>query len=232
MKATLAITSCLLALAAQLSAREFTDTQGRKLEGELLSVNGGQAVIKRSDGKAINADIKLFSGADQKFIADFAMSNVHYGFEVKYAKTKLGKTKKKDGDVTVEVEEWAYKLSLTNKSSGDLSGLRIDYWLFRRDDDGKNKLPPRVQASGSTTVEALRKGAVKDWQTTSFMLKKEQLQANFYYADGTRNTAKDSAGGVALRVFKGDKDVFSWATKDDLLALAQGPTGKAKDEDK
>jgi hypothetical protein len=89
-----------------------------------------------------------------------------------------------------------------------------------------------VQASGSTTVEALRKGAVKEWQTMSFMLKKEQLQANFYYADGTRNTAKDSAGGVALRVFKGDKDVFSWATKDDLLALAQGPAGKAKEDDK
>ncbi len=233
MKANLAIAACLLAISTQSGAREFTDTQGRKLEGELVSVNAGQAVIKRSDGKVVNADVKLFSNDDQKFMTDFAAANLHYGFDVKYSKTKLGKTKKKEGVYTLESEEWAYKLTLTNKSSGDVSDLRVDYWTFRRDDDGKNKSGPKVRSSGTVPVGAMRKGAVKEMQTKSFFLNKEQLQADYYHPDGARNTAKDSAGGIALKVFKGDKEVFKWATNDDLLALAGGSVMKsANDDDK
>jgi hypothetical protein len=103
-----------------------------------------------------------------------------------------------------------------------VSALRVDYWLFRRDDDGKNKLPPRVQTSGRHEIAAIRRGASQEMQTRSFTLTKEQLQADYYYQDGARNTRRDAAGGVALRIYQGDKEVFAWGSDDDLLTLAKG----------
>lgn len=219
------IVSILIAssMALPLSAREFIDTQGRKLEGELIAVSGTQATIKRTaDGRVFQINATTLSAADQQFITAFAAQNVRHDFDVKSTKTKLGKTKSKDGVVTLETEEWAYKLTLTNRSTGDVGPLRVDYWMFRRDDDGKNKLPPRVQSSGRHEIAAIRKGASQEMQTRSFMLTKEQLQADFYYEDGARNTRKDSAGGLALRIFQGDKEIFAWGTDNDLLALAKG----------
>lgn len=214
-----------LLVCASAFGREFTDTKGRKLEGELIGVTSGQASIKRAaDGKVFALPVAQFSDADQKFMAEFAGRNVHHDFDVKITKTKLGKTKSQQGVVTMESEEWAYKVSLNNKSSTDLDNLRVDYWLFRRDDDGKNKNAPRVQESGTTQVAAIRRSAVHEFQTKSFMLNKEQLRADFYFPDGERNTKKDAAGGIALRIFKGDKEVFKYATNEDLLALAQGKT--------
>ena len=223
MKLQSAIIACLWCASSAVFAREFMDTQGRKLDGELIAVSGSQATIKRTaDGRLFQINPATLSKEDQQFIAAFAAQNVHHDFEVKSTKTKLGKTKSKEGVVTVETEEWAYKLTLTNRSSGDVSALRVDYWLFRRDDDGKNKLPPRVQTSGQHQIATIRRGASQEMQTRSFTLTKEQLQADYYYQDGARNTRRDSAGGVALRIYQGDKEIFAWGSDDDLLALASG----------
>lgn len=223
MKLQSAIIACFLCASPAAFTREFVDTQGRKLEGDLVAVSGGLASIKRSaDGRLFQINSATLSEADQQFIAAFAAQNVRHDFEVKSTKTKLGKTKSKEGVVTVETEEWAYKLALTNRSTGDLSGLRVDYWLFRRDDDGKNKLPPRVETSGRHEIAAIRRGASQEMQTRSFTLTKEQLQADYFYQDGARNTRRDSAGGVALRIYQGDKEVFAWGSDNDLLALAKG----------
>lgn len=201
------------------------DNKGRKLDGELVSISGGQASIKRtSDGQVFTLPVVQFSAADQKFMAQFAASNVHHDFDVKVAKTKLGKSKTQQGVVTVESEEWAYKVALNNRSSGDLANLRVDYWLFRRDDDGKSKDAPRVRQSGSTQIESIRRSASHEFQTKTFVLNKEQLRGDFYFADGSRNTRKDSAGGLALRIFQGTREIFKYATDEDLLALAQGRT--------
>ena len=223
MKFHSAIIACLWCVSTSVFAREFVDTQGRKLDGELIAVSGGQATIKRTaDGRLFQINPATLSPADQEFIAAFAAQNVRHDFEVKSTKTKLGKTKSKDGVVTVETEEWAYKLTLTNRSTGDVNALRVDYWLFRRDDDGKNKLPPRVQTSGRHEIASIRRGASQEIQTRSFTLTKEQLQADYYYQDCARNTRRDSAGGVALRIYQGDKEVFAWGSDDDLLTLAKG----------
>lgn len=65
-------------------------------------------------------------------------------------------------------------------------------------------------------------GASQEMQTRSFTLTKEQLQADYYYQDGARNTRRDAAGGVAWRIYQGDKEVFAWGSDDDLVALAKG----------
>jgi len=213
----------LVACTGTLLAREFTDSQGRKLEADLVSVAAGQVTLKRSsDGRVFTMPVAQFSAADQQVMNDFAKANVRYAFDVKYARTRLGKQKSRQGVVTFETEEWAYKVSLINKSSVDAADVKINYWLFRRADDGKNKSGPRVQQSGSVSVPLIRKAATHEFQTASVMINKEQLDADYYYPDGARNKAADSVGGLVMRVMQGDKEIYSYATKDDLLPLAQG----------
>lgn len=223
-------TLCLLA-AASAEAREFTDNQGRKLEGELLSVTGPQAVIKRTeDGRQFTVAVSQFSEEDRKFMAEFAATHVHYDFDVKLTKDRQGTTKSKFNNVTSAEEKWAYKVDLTNKSSADATDLRVDYWLFRKADDGKIKTKAQVQQSGSTKVGELKHAATKQFQTKAVVLTKQELDGGFYFSDGTKNKAHDSLGGVAMRFFQGDREVATWATDPNLLKLANGSTSMEREE--
>ncbi|MDB6119257.1 MAG: hypothetical protein JWO08_3038, partial [Verrucomicrobiaceae bacterium] len=218
--------SLIVLFSLDAAAREFTDVQGRKLEGELVSVSGPQAVIKRTaDGQAFTVMASQFSADDQKFMQEFGAAQARYVFEVKLVKDKLGATKTKQNNVTYTSEEWAYKVALTNRSTLDAEDLRVDYWLFLKSDDGKIKAGPRVQQSGSTTVKSLKRSGIYQFQTKTLKLSRQELDGGFYFADGTKNKARDSVGGVAMRFFKGDKEVYAWATDPDLLKSASGRTG-------
>ena len=100
----LSLTVCA---AANLSAREFTDSQGRKLEADIVSVAGDQVTLKRTaDGRVFTLPVKTFNTDDQKAMTEFARANLRYAFDVKYTRTKLGKTKSRQGIMQYEKEEW------------------------------------------------------------------------------------------------------------------------------
>jgi hypothetical protein len=67
MKSTL-LACLLLASTSHLSARTFTDIQGRKLEAEVVAVQQGQVRIKRADGQEFTLPVTTFSAADQAFL--------------------------------------------------------------------------------------------------------------------------------------------------------------------
>jgi hypothetical protein len=218
----LQIFSCSSAM-SQAESRIFTDNQGRKLEGEISAVAVGQVQIKRiPDGKLFALPIAQLSAEDQKVIAEYAANNAKFNFEVKYAKTKLGEKKSKSGDVAYEEEKWAYKVALRNLSSLDADDVRIDYWLFRRIDEGKGKSSPRVDTSGSVKSAQIKKAATYDFVTESVTLTKSTLDAGYYYTDGKKSKSADSVGGLAIRIFKGTKEVYAFASDKDLLTAAQG----------
>ena len=134
------LTSLCLIAATALSAREFTDLQGRKLEAELIAVVGGQATLKRaSDGRSFTVAATTFSAEDQKFMNEWAEQNTKYNLEVKYTKKKMGETKQKQGNVTLEEERWIYKIEVKNRQPVPVGDLRVDYWCFRREDGGTGK---------------------------------------------------------------------------------------------
>ena len=218
---TLLVANCFVA-----SAREFTDIQGRKLEGELVSVKGPDVVIKRSaDSKLFTLPVSQFSKEDQKLMADFAVAKIKFTFDVKLTQEKLGVSKSKEDSITSTQERWAYKVDVTNRSSADATDLHVDYWLFLKADDGKIKTGPRVQQASTATVGDLKRNNTRQFQTKPVVLSKSQLDGGFYFTDGTKNKARDTLGGVAMRFFQGDKEVFSWATDPELLKMASGKHG-------
>lgn len=224
MKPHLLASLCLLAVVPVLSAHEFTDLQGRKLDAEILAASGGQVMLKRTaDGRTFNVAANSFIPADQKFISDWADANTKYSFDVTYTKKKLNSTKTKRGAVTHEEETWIYKISIKNRLPTAVGDLRIDYWCFRREDSGKGKGAARIETSGSSKIAMIAGSGSATVDTTEVILHKEELAGGYYWANGDSAIQSDGMGGLAVRIFdKNGREVTKWATKDDLLVAAVG----------
>ncbi len=224
MKTCLSALLCTVAACQTLAAREFTDTQGRKMEAEIVSVTGDTVALLRSGEKRpIGANISLFSVADQKFIREWGMANTKYSFEVAYTKKKLGEVKQRRYNTTYEQETWVYKITLKNRQPTPVGDLRVDYWCFRKEDSGKGKGVARVETSGSINVPAIAGSGVVTVDSAEIVLNKQKLDGGFYYVDGSSPQQSDAVGGLAVRIFdKNGREVHKWATKEDLLAAAVG----------
>lgn len=215
---------CVLLAVTRLSAREFTDLQGRKLEAEIVSAAAGQVSLKRvADGRVFNVPATTFTEADQKFIAEWAEANTKYSFDVTYTKKKLNEVKSKNGPVAIKDETWIYKINVKNRLPVTVGDLRVDYWCFRRADEGKGKGAARIESSGSINVPSISGSSNVTVDTTEIILHKEQLTGNFYYPSGANEVQADGMGGLVVRIFdKKGREVHKWATKDDLLPAAVG----------
>ena len=226
MKTRPLIPVCVVLALTSLSAREFTDTQGRKLEAEIVSAAAGQVSLKRvADGRLFNVPAATFTEADQKFIAEWAAANTKYSFDVTYTKKKQGETKQKSNNVTYEQETWIYKINIRNRLPAAVGDLRVDYWCFRREDGGKGKGTARIETSGSSKIAAIPGSSAVTVDTSEIILNKQKLDGGFYFINGDSAIQSDGMGGLAVRIFdKNGKEIHKWATKDDLLAAAVGKT--------
>ena len=224
MKTHILASLCLIASVTALPAHEFTDLQGRKLDAEIVAAGGGQVMLKRSaDGRTFNVAASSFTAEDQKFISDWAEANMKYSFEVTYTKKKLNQTRTKRGPVTYEDETWNYKINIRNRLPTAVGDLRVDYWCFRREDSGKGKGTARLETSGSSKIATVTGSGSATVDTTEIVLHKQELSGGYYYANGDSAIQSDGMGGLAIRIFdKNDREVYKWATKDDLLVAAVG----------
>jgi len=224
MKTRFFIPVCVLLAASGLSAREFTDTQGRKLDAEIVGVSGDTvALLRPGEKRPISAGISLFSEDDQKFIREWATANTKYSFDVTYTKKKLDSTKQRSGPETLISERWSYRIDLKNRTTTEHNDVRVDYWLFMKADDGKGKGMARLQTSGSQKLAQVKGSTTTSFETSPVEISKTKLDGGYYYADGSRQNYSDAVGGIVLRIFdKNDREVFQFATKDDLLAAAVG----------
>ena len=224
MKTHILASLCLITAIPALSAHEFTDLQGRKLEAEIVAAGGGQVTLKRAaDGRTFNVVASNFTDADQKFISDWADANAKFSFDTSYTKKKLNATSTKRGPVTYAEETWIYKIIIKNRLPTAVGDLRVDYWCFRREDSGKGKGAARIETSGSSKVAMMAGSGTATVDTTEIVLHKQELAGGYYYRNGDSAIQSDGMGGLAIRIFdKNDREVYKWATKDDLLVAAVG----------
>ena len=61
--------ACALLALGSVMAREWTDSTGKfKIEGELVAVRAGKAIIEKKDGSIISVPVDRLSAADQEFL--------------------------------------------------------------------------------------------------------------------------------------------------------------------
>lgn len=71
MKKTVFTLLLLVAAGTIATARTFTNKQGRKLEGDLITATADEVNIKRKDGRFFTLKIDILSDADQAYIKEF-----------------------------------------------------------------------------------------------------------------------------------------------------------------
>jgi hypothetical protein len=204
-------------------AREFTDTMGRKLEAEIVTLEGGQVTLKRAvDGKQFTVPVTTFSAVDQDFFRAYAAANITFSFEVKNSRERVSKSSSKMNQVETEREEWSYKIDLRNISRANADNVTISYWVFvRADDGGKTKSAPRLVAADFLKEVTILKAGQYQFATKPVVLTKTKLDGNYYYPDGSKNKSADSLGGFALAITQGEKRIFEYATAPDLAEVAK-----------
>ena len=121
------------------------------------------------------------------------------------------------GHVTRAKEHWAYDVTVENKTFKDLSGLEMRYVIFFN----KEKLAARDAAAsrrqaGSLTIGSLKPHEKKSFTTDAIELDSARLGSNYYYADGGRQKAQDTLGGLWVRVYQDGQQVAEYANPSTL----------------
>lgn len=68
-------------LAEPTESREWTATNGKKVEGKVLRVDGGTAVLERADGQQVKVPVKVFVAADRKLLDEHFQMEAGSGVE-------------------------------------------------------------------------------------------------------------------------------------------------------
>ncbi len=110
-------------------------------------------------------------------------------------------------------QEWAYDVTMVNKSAKDYGNLKIKYIIFIKDakEGGKPGDTRLVRKQGETTADAIKAHAKFAFQTNKVEVKKTQLQGGWTYVNGARPRAADSLAGIWVRVYDGDKQVAQFS---------------------
>ncbi len=222
-------------MATSLTGREFTDNQGRKVEGTVTAFVAGSVSLKREeDGRVFQFPMKLLSEADQKYVTEWILSNKKFDFDVKTTRKKLGSQKSSSGATEITREKWAYTFEMKNVSGVDCPAAEVSYWVFGRNDQGSGVGRPRLEARGNEKVEAVGNLRTTSITTNPIELTKTQLAAGYYYTDGTRPRTADRMGGIAIKVKAMGKEIFAYESEDGLLAATGSvrPTTRSDDPDR
>ncbi len=208
--------------------RIFKSPDGRTIEGEILQATVDMVTLKTTAGVTIAAAASKFSEEDQAYIAEWRKQNpkaIRYDFDVLFSKDKQDRVKGRSrGAVSTTLESWICNMKIRNKSGETLTNLTVDYIVYYDAVDGNQKITRN--AKGSTQIESIKHLQELVKQTDPVELTVTQLDAGYYYADGSRSRQRDSISGLSLSLSHEGKKVFSWASQN-APVVGSGAKGSA-----
>ena len=218
-----------LTAASRLAAEPLTltDTQGRALTAEVLSVEKTKVTIKRADGQVFSLPLDNLIAADQTKLAalaeKLATAEAAKPLAADAIKIELNrgnfKTTKKTEDVITTIQEnWGYALTISNHTPKPVEGLRAEYRLFATVDNPgvtQDKLILKKKAY-KTSIEPL--GALEKitFRTETITAIKTELPPGYVYSNSGRTESGERLYGIWLRIFRGDQLVKEIAMPESL----------------
>ncbi len=236
--------SALPLFAAEAEWRTLTDSQGRAIRAQIVSATDNEVTIKREDGQTFTLPLAQLSEKDQKDLRAYAKANppaIPAGalelqlsrgkFDTLVSKetiTLVGGKIVKDG-LVITTEKWGYTVSLKNRTDHELSGVRLDYVLFARQDQAGNPKSSDQkfrQKRYRTNVEPIAVFSQTDVRTNTIDTRKTQLQGGIVWKDsGGDSTTRDTLYGIWLRVYVGDQLLIEQANPPGLATSEKWPDG-------
>lgn len=122
----------LLATAAMASARTFTSTDGRSLDGEIREANEKTVTIRRSgDNRDVVVPLEKLVPADQQDIAKWRQGKALSKITVSASKDKVASdTQSRGGSASamdIKDQMWIWVITVKNGSAYPVSGLTLDW---------------------------------------------------------------------------------------------------------
>ena len=135
-----------------------------------------------------------------------------YNFGITKVATKLaGETSRKEG-VNLAKEDWAYKVTIENKSFKDLDNVEIKYIIFMQPkmaDKGSLKKAPLVRNVGEQKLASLKNFEKFTFETSVVTRTSVQLQPGYVWTSGSGNRgARDLLSGLWVRIFVNGQQVM------------------------
>lgn len=204
----------------------LTDTQGRSIQADVLSIENEIARIRRADGMRFDLPLANLAEADQKKLRDWAKQEADKplpanSIQVTASRSKFDSSKKEtevpwvttysDGSSTTEyrtlvttTEHWGYSLTVSNTTLRQIENLRLEYRLF-----GSG---PRNAGGSASTLEigTLKPRAKTILKTTTLTFSKEAYRGTSAKPTGSQ------LRGVWVRVYRGGELVHESSTPDNL----------------
>ena len=115
-------------------------------------------------------------------------------------------------------EQWAYDVTVENKSFKPLEGLELRYVVFSKHEKFGSTDPAETKrANGSLTIGSLKPHEKKSFTTNSVEIDKTQLDGDYYFPSGGKQKAQDSLVGCWVRVYQNGQQIAEYANPSTLL---------------
>lgn len=133
----LALTGTLSACAALAPAqvREFTSTDGRAIQAELVAAFGDSAVLRLNSADHEIPLSRLIEG-DGEFVRAWAQENANGPTDllaISFEEKMVGKEEQEAPNIKVATESWVYEISVASKLQSALESVELEYVTAYRD---------------------------------------------------------------------------------------------------
>ena len=119
-----------LTCAPLLRARTFTSTDGKTLDGEVVTVSKESFVIQNIKGKRITIPISKITQADKDYLETWRKANPDFKIAVtvlREAGEKLNGVNPKHNDGELKSENYHWKITVKNQSAEPVTNLKLFY---------------------------------------------------------------------------------------------------------
>jgi hypothetical protein len=222
-------------VSSRLPAEPFTltDKQGRSITADVLSLNGGQVKIKRSDGQIFELPLSSLADADQATLRTWAQKEAAKPLPAGAIQVELSrgnfKTEKRDMDVTlvngdiikngrtVTEEKWGYGVMIANKTSQPLGNLHTEYRLFATVDDVHTKEKQGLKKkSYRSVIETIPELGRITFRTETVSAIKTKYNGNIVSAKSGESSSRETLRGIWIKIYRGEELIYETATPDSL----------------
>lgn len=232
-----AVVGILATAVSSASARAFEDKFGRTIEAELVSHTGAKAPVVKinKDGKEMEVKVSIFSAKDQAFIRQWMTKTpptISYAFRVEASKKVADTARSKAYYEKGKSAETNYELKITNLSRQTVSGIRIEYKVFMRNNGDPSSYGGFNTASG-TLMNVTDKVKVDSElaYNRSAVINTKSLRIDSARGSFSSSNFTDELLGVIVRVYDPEnKMVTEWRTPNRAFEKIAWSTGGGSSE--
>lgn len=210
----------------------LTDSQGRSIKADVLSVENEKVKIKRVDsGQTFELQLSALSEESQRSLREWAAkaaAEIPAGaITVELSRGVFGSSKREDISTITTEEKWGYSVTVSNRSPKPVGNLKFDYVLFVKPDmePGKDARASALKRStGSSTLAQVAIGSKTVFRTDSIKIYKQRLKPGWIWGKtGNTEMIRDTLHGIWIKAYAGDQLIAEICTPDGLMKTEKGP---------